>query len=551
MRFWPFSKTTNAATRAEPMVTRPDTAPRVRSYRAAKSDRIAGGFGVFPTTPRDELRREIRGLVGHSRHAAQNFDYARAYEMLTRRHVIGFNGIRLQMDVRDPGGKKDVAAGAQIESAWARWGKMKNSPTPCGRLSWWGVECQVATGIAREGGSFVRIHQGTNRGRFGFQVEPIPFDLLDLDLTGPTPGGGFVGIAREGGSFVRIHQGTNRGRFGFQVEPIPFDLLDLDLTGPTPGGGFVESGVEFDATDRVVAYHMWSAAMSEGHRPGARRRLRIPAAQMLYVLVPEEIGQALGVPRSATALRLMNLSEKFQESALTAANYGASNMVFFERAADNGVVTGPEDDAQIPIDQIEAGTLTELPPGVKAVSHNPAYPDAAVGPFLRQMGTSQAAGLGVSYETLTADLSGANFSSLRAGKGEEREEWRMLQRAVFEGLHDRVFSRWLPLAMLSGEVRLPLAKLDKFDAATWRPRGWPSVNPKDDATAHEKDLKNGVRTRTEICAERGRDFADVVAEAAAERQMMRDAGLDPDAPLRTSPPETPPDPGEEIEGKDT
>lgn len=504
MRFWPFSKTTNAATRAEPMVTRPDTAPRVRSYRAAKSDRIAGGFGVFPTTPRDELRREIRGLVGHSRHAAQNFDYARAYEMLTRRHVIGFNGIRLQMDVRDPGGKKDVAAGAQIESAWARWGKMKNSPTPCGRLSWWGVECQVATGIAR-----------------------------------------------EGGSFVRIHQGTNRGRFGFQVEPIPFDLLDLDLTGPTPGGGFVESGVEFDATDRVVAYHMWSAAMSEGHRPGARRRLRIPAAQMLYVLVPEEIGQALGVPRSATALRLMNLSEKFQESALTAANYGASNMVFFERAADNGVVTGPEDDAQIPIDQIEAGTLTELPPGVKAVSHNPAYPDAAVGPFLRQMGTSQAAGLGVSYETLTADLSGANFSSLRAGKGEEREEWRMLQRAVFEGLHDRVFSRWLPLAMLSGEVRLPLAKLDKFDAATWRPRGWPSVNPKDDATAHEKDLKNGVRTRTEICAERGRDFADVVAEAAAERQMMRDAGLDPDAPLRTSPPETPPDPGEEIEGKDT
>ncbi|MEM7724193.1 MAG: phage portal protein [Pseudomonadota bacterium] len=454
-----------AVARREPKLVR-------RSYRAAYPDRLANGFSLFTTnTNREETRREIRGLVNHSRHAAHNFDFARGYEMLFRRHVIGWNGIRLQMDVRDAPDRKDKVANALIEAGWRKWGKM-GSPTICGRLSWWGVECQMATGIAR-----------------------------------------------EGGSFLRFHRGAGRGPFGFQVEPIPFDLLDLDLTQPAPGGNFIESGIEFNADGRVMAFHIWNIHASEGHRIGNRRRLRIPADQMIYVLVPEEIGQALGVPRSATALRLMNMGEKFQESAMTAANYGAAQMVFFQQQDTSGQLTSA-DDAEVPIEEIEAGTMATLPPGVTAVPHTPHYPDAAVEPFMRHMGTSQAAGLGVAYETLTADLSRANFSSLRAGKGEERDEWRMMQRAVYEGLHDQVFARWLPMAMLSGQVRLPLDKLEKFQAATWRPRGWASVNPKDDATANANDLSSGARSLTEIVADRGRSLDDVLDERAAEVQAF-------------------------------
>lgn len=472
---WPFSRASKTPEPATPH--RREPALHKRSFRAAYPDRLASGFSFFGPTTRDETRREIRGLVNHSRHAAQNFDTQRSYEMLFRRHVIGPNGIRLQMNVRDPGGQKDRVANTNIQDGWAKWGKM-GSPSICGRLSWWGIECQMATAIAR-----------------------------------------------EGGAFMRIYEGRGRGPYGIQVEPIPFDLLDLDLTHPLPGGAYVESGIEFDADGRVLAYHIWSVPQSDGHRNVPRRRIRVPQRQMIYVLVPEEIGQALGIPRSATALRLMNMSEKYQESAMAAANYGAAQMVFFEQENSSGQLGGTPADANVPIDEIEAGTLAMLPPGVKANYSNPHYPDAAVEPFMRYMGTSQAAGLGVAYETLTADLSRANFSSLRAGKGEERDEWRMLQRAVFEGLHDQVFARWLPVAILSGRLRLPIAKLDKFMAPIWRPRGWQSVNPKDDATANANDLASGAKSLTEIIADRGRSLEDVLDERAADRAAFEERSL--------------------------
>lgn len=480
MRLWPFARRADAAAPPAPSPARAShrraPALAVRSYRAAYPDRLAAGFGFFGATTRDEVRREIDGLVRHARHAAHNFDHARAYEMLFRRHVIGPNGIRLQMDVREPDGRRDGAANAVIEAAWARWGR-KGVPTLCGGLSWWGVECAVATAIAREGGAFVRLHRGA-----GF------------------------------------------GPFRFQIEPVLFDRLATDLTRSLAGGAFIESGIEMDRTGRVRAYHIRNAAPAEAHRGLDRERERVPARNMIHVVVPEEIGQVLGVPRSATALRLMNMSEGYQESAMAAASYGAAQMVFFEQQDASGQIGG-EAVTEVPIDEVEAGTLAMLPPGVKAVPHTPHYPDAAIEPFMRHMGTSQAAGLGVSYETLTADLSRANFSSLRAGKGEERDEWRMLQRAVFEGLHDQVFASWLEMAIHSGRLRLPYDKIDKFTAPTWRPRGWPSVNPKDDATAAANDLASGVRSLTEIVAERGRSLEDVLDERAAEVAAFRARGL--------------------------
>ena len=476
-----------------------------RGWAASRPDRIAG-FTMFAPSPQLEARRELRGLVSHARHAAQNFDHARGYEMLARRHVIGPDGIRLEMDVREaptaarPEGLPDRLANRIIGEAWRDWGAL-GVPTPCGRLSWWHVECLVATALVREGGAFVRLRR--------------------------------------------------RGPWGLQVEPVPFDLVDIDLSQPLRGGAWIDQGVEFDAEGRVAAFHLWTAEPQDGVRPVPRRRMRVPAAQMLHVALPEGVGDVMGVPRSATALRLMNLEDKFREAGMAAAQYGAANMLFFEQE-DAGTVGAAHDD--VPIDRMEAGTIAMLPPGVKPAGNQVRYPEAAVEPFLRTMAQAQAAGLGVSYETLTSDLSRANFSSLRAGKGEERDEWRMLQRAIYEGLHARVFAAWVPSAIAAGRINLPSSKTAKWlRGARWRPRGWPSVNPKDDASAAQVEIGLGLRSRTELAAARGRRFEDVLAELAAERAAMEAAGLSPaqvDAALAAPAADAPQDADQEGGGNE-
>jgi capsid protein len=110
----------------------------------------------------------------------------------------------------------------------------------------------------------------------------------------------------------------------------------------------------------------------------------------------------------------------------------------------------------------------------------------------------------------------------------------------------RVYSQWLALALLRGEVLLQpqgvALKFDRFskfyDASEFLGRRWGWVDPLKDAQASRELLNARLTTRTRIAAEQGIDFADLVVELAAEEKMLEDAGLDPI--LASSPPAAPP-----------
>ncbi|SES76583.1 phage portal protein [Oceanicella actignis] len=482
-----FLRRTPAPPRIEPAVADAPPAPRAagatpargaRKFMAARPDRLAGGFGAgaLPST-RATVRQDLRGLIAHARHAAQNIDYVRAFEMMVRRHVVGRRGIALQSQAKGADGARDMEAARAIESAWAEWGARRNCTT-CGRLSWWNVENIAATMVAREGNFLMRAHTGPGFGPFGFQVEVLPIDLVDLD----------------------------------RVEALR-------------GGAYIDGGIEFDPRGRPVALHLWSAHPGEHHHGRRPRRIRVPMDEVIHVFRPTESLQALGVPSSHTALRRFNMLGRYEEAALTAAHFGAANMAWIKESLDG---EGPPDGDAAADDlpeEIEAGMVARLPPGMDVASWAPNYPDGEMPAFAKHMLKGGAAGLGVSYSGLSNDLEGANFSSLRAGLGEERDEWRMFQRDLYEGLHSEVFRMWLPRAILSGRLSLPMADMERLRPAAWRPRGWPSVNPKDDATAADSDLRNRLRAPSDIVADRGDDFADVAERFAADLETMRRAGV--------------------------
>lgn len=467
--------------RVEPILRGPAAPPAItaaasRAFAAARPDRLAGRFSPLGfNSPRADLRRDLRGLVAHARYAAQNVDYIRNYEALVRRHVIGRSGITLQMGVREPDGRADTVANDLIETGWQKWGRRGNC-TICGRFSWWQVENMAATAIAREGNFLARIWRGADFGPFRFQIEILSVDLLDLDRT----------------------EALGDGRF-------------------------IESGIEFDGRGRIVAYHLFSGHPGEYHHSRSVRKIRVPASDMIHAWRAVEPMAALGPSESHTALRRFNMLAALEEAALTAARFGASNMAFFTRPEDDAPGSGGE--IQSPISEIEAGTVGVLPAGWGLADFKGNYPDGEFPAFAKALMKGGAVGLGVSYAALTGDVEGANFSSLRDGRGEERDGWRMFQRDLYETLHNEVFIRWLPFAIMSGQVRLPFAKLDKFDAAQWRPRGWSSVNPKDDAVANDSDLRNLLRAPSEIVAERGGDWDETVARIRRDMDALKAAGL--------------------------
>jgi lambda family phage portal protein len=451
-----------------------------RSYDAGIPDRLVNGWslGGWLTSERDELAEALPGMIAHSRHLARRNDYMRAFLGLVSRNVIGPQGIRLQMDVREIDGRADGLANDLIEAAWSDWSRPQNCSVN-GRLGWHRLQVEAARMAARDGAVLVRMYRGRKFGAAGLQLRLMPIEYLDLQRHQ---------VSREGNT--------------------------------------VHAGVEVDDLGRVAALHL--------HRqhPGARWIMaggrrgeveRVPADQVLILSRPEDPDGVLGAPWGASAFRRLNMMGDYESAALNAARYGARKIGFFEQMSEEGALPPGE----IEMEDQEAGEFEYLPPGTKVSTFDPAYPDGDMAPFMALMLRGAAAGLGVAYSSLANDLTGANFSSLRAGLGEERDEWRMLQSWMTDALCVPVFAAWLDMAMLTGAVPLPASKVAKFNRARWRARGWASVDPIKEAQANESDLALRLKSPFEIVAARGADLEEVYADIKRAADLAASHGLSP------------------------
>lgn len=97
-------------------------------------------------------------------------------------------------------------------------------------------------------------------------------------------------IVRDGEAFVRIVFDED----GLRLVPLPADQIDPELHRDLDQGGKIVAGIEFDAQDRVVAYHVLREA------PGSpfayySEPVRVPVQDMLHVFDRLFPGQGRGL----------------------------------------------------------------------------------------------------------------------------------------------------------------------------------------------------------------------------------------------------------------
>jgi capsid protein len=122
-------------------------------------------------------------------------------------------------------------------------------------------------------------------------------------------------------------------------------------------------------------------------------------------------------------------------------------------------------------------------------------------------------------------LENVNFSSIRHGSLEDRDTWRMLQTYVIEHFCDRVFEKWLLMAITTGRLNLPLSQFDQYNKPIWRPRGWAWVDPLKDSHANEIAIAQKTRTRSQIAADQGNDIEEIFQQLVFEEGLAKKYGL--------------------------
>jgi lambda family phage portal protein len=456
---------------------RPPAAPvnASRVYAGAEMSRLTQDWFAQILSATQEIVGDIRRLRGASRAYVRDDPYGTRFIKLVEENVVGHVGIQLQLQ------SKDKALNKRVEAAFNAWAAEPEWASADGRMSFCEVQQATMRAVPQDGFALVR-HIKNADNPFGYSLQLLDADLLDHEYGQNAP------IVLSNGHEIRL---------GVQTSP--------------PYG-------------RVVGYWLWNRHPSEsGSAP--RTRVFVAAEDLELLYIPTRTGQPLGVPWFAPVLFVSKMAGGMEEAAITAGRIGASSMaaITFDAEKAAGVTQAAPGQTTIP-QEFEPGRFWRLGPGEGLTSLPLEYPSEAYGPFIENMRQSQAIGLNVAYASLTGNLKSVNYSSIRAGLVTERDSWRSIQHWLITHLHRRVFRHWATQAALNGVISAADAKA-AIQFQTWKPRGWKWIDPQAEVQANALAVDHLFTTRSEIAAEQGLDFEDIVARQEEEEAMIVAAGL--------------------------
>lgn len=309
----------------------------------------------------------------------------------------------------------------------------------------------------------------------------------------------------------------------FQVlEP---DFLDVAKDGAVEGGGQMIQGVEFDALGRRRAY--WLFDTHPGSRLHTAMSRPIPARDVAHIYRCDRPGQVRGIPwLAAIMLRIADFCD-YEDAQLMRQKIAACFVGFVKESFDGTVPpTVVTNDAGQLVDQMEPGMIERLPPGTEIEFGSPP-PASEYEPYVRTSLRTIAAGMGISYEALTGDLRGVNFSSGKMGRlAMERnvDRWR---HHMFIPQFCSVLMGWfLEAAELAG---VDVAGITVRHIAPRREL----IDPPREIPAEKDAIRAGLKTLTQAIRERGRDPVEHLREMARDNELLDDLGLRLDSDPRT------------------
>jgi len=478
---WPFKKNREQeiAVEQKPLRRRYRRFSLKRIYKAALNDRLNEGWLAQGGDINNELRSSLHTIRSRARGEEQNSCLARRFLALCENHIVGPNGFTLQVQGKLKNGKLDKKHNKLIASDFKKWAKR-------------GV-CEIT-------------------GKYSFK------ECQRLwARSGP----------RDGEVLTRLHdvKPTTKNPWGFVIELLDPARLDHRLNENLSNGNRIRLGIEVNQANQPIKYHL-----KKGERMGLMyERVSyepVPAEDIVHWFLPDQPEQLRAVSWMVAGLSNLHQQEEYKETAIVAARGGASKMGFIQGGTAHAVADGQDEDGEL-YEELEAGVMGHLGADQTFIGFDPKYPHENYDPFMKTNDRYLAVGWGVSYHALTDDLADVNFSSIRTGTLEQRDNFKTKQDS-FSAILDRVFERYLvaaaynnpPIKNTSQEVII-----ERFSDYLWRGRRWDWVNPKDDIVAIIMAINAGLGSPQRYASELGIEIEDLLDEIAAFTKMLEDKGI--------------------------
>jgi len=460
------------------------------SFEAGEINRLTNDWNPASNSADVEIDRDFKTVRGRALDLDRNNSWVARYKCLLNNNILGANGIGLQMKIKDASGQLDSLACAAVKTAWEDWKKREH--------------CDIA------GKACWRDKEGI---------------VLDRNVI-------------EGNALIRLHRGSQFGKYAFTTETIDFERLDFDYSTTLASGNKVRFGVEMNSYGKVIAYHIFKTIPSDLFR-GSLVRERVEAKDIIHAYLADRPEQTIGMPWITPAMRSLRDLAQYRLAELVAARQEACKGYAIKPSVPEGGFDGGGGEGDDALEEMSPGMAMMLKPGEDLIQINPTHPNTAFGEFTKSALREIASAWNVGYMDLANDPSDANYSSMRGSKLESIQEYMAIQSWLIETLDAPVFSAWLEMALAAGAIKmnggsaLPILKFDKFNAPDWKPRRWPWVDPQKDLQAAVMSVEKGFRSRQSIISEMGDSIENVFIEQEQDAKLAESRGLD--FPLGTNP----------------
>lgn len=448
-----------------------------RSYDAADTRKLNRNWTVMnaPAEQENKFSRDV--LRARARDLEQNSDLANAVIEARERNIIGA-GVTLQAHT------PRASLNAEIERLWKQWTKARN--------------CDVT---------------GTQNLQ----------DMLRMAVRRKMVDGGIL--------FHKCY--TREGIVRFSLQMLEVDDLDTSkLELSADGRNKISGGIEYDRYNRPVAYY-FRQYDADGYT--LVDPVRVDAKDVIFYYSKTRPTQFREVSDMAPMLSRIRQANEFVVAVAVKQRIEACLAVFIKRiqqgAAGPPGRTSPQIGEDGKVDyaelQLGPGIIKELNAGDEIQVVNPTGQSADAASFLKMFQRMVASGFGLSYESVTRDLSDTTYSSARQGAVEDELTFAA-EREQIEAVLDEIYETFIISCYLQGllPIRDFWENKEEYFEHEWVRRPKPWIDPLKEANANKIALQCGLKTYQQLAAENGMDWQDMADEMAAVQKYGEKLGLD-------------------------
>lgn len=316
------------------------------------------------------------------------------------------------------------------------------------------------------------------------------------------------------GEVLVLKQRSKDWDIPIKLQVVEADFLDHGKSGPTESGdGEIIQGVEFNRAGQRVAYWLFDKHPNEATIFMATESHRIPASEVMHLFRMERPGQVRGVPTGVQAFVKIQDLEEYQDAELIRKKISACYAAFIKTGADTASVGLMQREAT----RMEPGTIQFMQPGDEVQLATPPSSEGH-NEYVKGRKQNIAAAYGITYESLTNDLSNVNFSSGRMGWLEANRNFKKWQNRIIIPRFCAVAFDWFQEAgFISGLIK-------NKATATWTPPRTQMIDPVKETEAMGNLLRLGLNSWQEAARELGWDWEELMNELKEDKSTWEAAG---------------------------